>query len=38
MIVKNVLVETYHFIDMIEHYHKPLYQVYSIIITKILSI
>lgn len=38
IIIKNVSIEAHHFIDMIEHYHGLLQQVYSIIITKIPSI
>lgn len=38
IIVNNTPVETYHPIDMIEHYYRPLKQIYSIITTKILSI
>lgn len=38
IIVKNVPVEVHHSIGMVEHYHKPLRQIYSIIITKIPGI
>lgn len=38
IIVKNALVEVYHFMKMIENYHRLLRQIYSIITTKILFI
>lgn len=38
IILKNALVEAYHSIGMVEHYHEPLRQVYSIIIIKIRGI
>lgn len=38
MIIKNVSVKVHHSIKMVEHYYKPLQQVYSIINTKILDI
>ena len=38
IIIKNVPVEAHHSINMVEHYHGPLHQVYSIITTKILGI
>lgn len=38
IIIKNVLVEVYHFIGMIEHYYGSLQQVYLIIITEIPDI
>lgn len=36
--IKNTLVEVYHSIDMVEHYYRPLWQVYSIITIKIPDI
>lgn len=38
IIVKNIPVEAQYFINMVEHYYKPLRQVYSIIIIKISGI
>ena len=38
IIIKNIPIEEYHSIDMVKHYHRPLQQVYSIIITEILGI
>lgn len=38
IIVKNTLIKAYYFINMIKHYHKPLQQVYLIIISKIFGI
>lgn len=38
IIVKNAPVETHYSINMVEHYHRPLQRVYSIIITKIPGI
>ena len=38
IIVKNALVEAHHFIGIVEHYHRPLEQVHSIITTKIPGI
>ena len=38
IIVNNAPVEVHHSIGMVEHYHRPLHQVYSIIITKIPGI
>lgn len=38
IIVKNALIEVYHSISMVEYYHRPLRQVYSIITIKILAI
>ena len=38
IIVRNVLVETHHSIDMIERYHDFLRRIYNIIIEKIFDI
>lgn len=38
IIVKNISIEIYYFIDIIKHYHKFLHQVYSIIIIEIPGI
>jgi hypothetical protein len=38
IIIKNVLVETHHSIEMIERYHELLRRVYSIIIVEISNI
>lgn len=38
IIVKNIPVKTHHFDGLIEHYHGPLYQIYSIITIKLLGI
>ena len=38
IIVNNPPVEVYHSIGMVEHYHRPLRRVYSIITTKIPGI
>ena len=38
IIVKNAPIEAYHFIGMVERYHKPLQRVYSIITTEIPGI
>lgn len=38
IIIKNILVKAHHSIGMVEYYHRPLQQVYSIIIIKIPSI
>ena len=38
IIIKNTLVEAHHSIGMVERYHRPLRQVYSIITTKIPNI
>lgn len=38
IIVKNASVEAHHSVDLVEHYHKPLRRVNSIITTKILGI
>lgn len=34
IIVKNVFVQTHHFIDQIKQYYKSIKQIYNIIITK----
>ncbi len=38
IIIKNILVKIYHSIRIIEYYHRSLWQVYFIIITKIPGI
>ena len=38
IIIKSTLIGVYYFIDIVEHYYKLLWQVFSIIITKILAI
>lgn len=38
IIIKNIPIEAHHFINMIERYHRPLQQVYSIITIEILDI
>ena len=38
IIVKNVIVEIYHSIELVERYHESLRRVYTIIITEILEI
>ena len=38
IMVKNVFVETHHFIDQIERYHESLRKIYLIIISKIFDI
>lgn len=35
IIVKNVLVEAYHFIGLVAHYYSPFCQIYSIIILEL---
>ena len=38
IIVKNVLDKTYHFIELVEHYHSPLHWIYNIITAKLPGI
>ena len=38
IIIKNAPIEAHHFMSMVEHYHKSLQKVYSIITIKILGI
>lgn len=38
IIIENTLVEAYHSIKMVERYHGPLWQVYSIITIEIPGI
>ena len=38
IMVKNVSVETHHFIDQIDKYHEPFRKIYLIIISKIFGI
>lgn len=38
IIIKNLPIEIYHFIGIVEHYHGHLQRVYTILITQILGI
>lgn len=38
IIVKNILIEAYHFIRLDKRYYGPFFQIYSIIIAEFLGI